>query len=309
LAELIRARGAIINDLPLPKLNVNRVQLTQLFQNLVSNAIHHNEKSVTIKVSAEEQGEDWRFQVSDNGRGIHPEHLQKIFEPFMRLVRKEDPGAGLGLAICKKIVESHGGKIWCTSQPGIGTSFHFTLPKALPTAVPSPNAVMKARLSTAPSLVNTPLTTSSPCTSLVNLLLVDDSRADIEITRYRLIDQPHLQCNFLVARDGEEAIGLLQEGIQQGNPVDIVLFDINMPGTDGFEVLEQIRAEEKMQCVKVVMCTGSTYDKDDEKARSLGAVGYLVKPVKFDHLKSILSQINEIQLREVDKGYTLQRVA
>jgi signal transduction histidine kinase len=106
-------------------------QLVQVLQNLISNAIKFRaDAPPRIHVSAEEREDEWEFAVRDNGIGIDPSHADRIFEIFKRLhTRAEYPGTGIGLAICKKTVERHGGRIWVESQPGQGSTFRFTLPK------------------------------------------------------------------------------------------------------------------------------------------------------------------------------------
>ena len=112
----------------------DEVQLIQLFQNLVANAIKfRSQESTQIQVSAERRGQEWVFAIKDNGIGIAPEHQERIFSIFQRLHhRSEYPGTGIGLAICKKIVERHGGRIWVESQPGKGSTFYFSIPEAEP---------------------------------------------------------------------------------------------------------------------------------------------------------------------------------
>ncbi|WNG23628.1 PAS domain-containing protein [Cystobacter fuscus] len=130
LKTLVDETGASITQGPLPRVMADESQLTQLFQNLVGNSLKfRGPKPPRIRVDAERQGDSWRFTVSDNGIGIEPQYFERIFIIFQRLHNKEDyPGTGIGLAICKKIVERHGGRIGLESHPGQGTVFWFTLP-------------------------------------------------------------------------------------------------------------------------------------------------------------------------------------
>jgi light-regulated signal transduction histidine kinase (bacteriophytochrome) len=105
--------------------------MVQLLQNLVGNAIKfHGAEPPRVQVTAEESGYEWRFAVKDNGIGIDPKYHEKIFVLFQRLHTAEEyPGTGIGLAIAKKIVERHGGRLWVESEEGKGSNFLFTLPK------------------------------------------------------------------------------------------------------------------------------------------------------------------------------------
>jgi PAS domain S-box-containing protein len=127
----VEEASASISYEKLPTVLADEMQLSQLFQNLIGNALKFRSPSVPrINVRAAEKDEEWEFSVTDNGIGIEPQYFERIFMVFQRLHSKgEYPGTGIGLAICKKVVERHGGRIWVTSQPGEGSSFHFTLPK------------------------------------------------------------------------------------------------------------------------------------------------------------------------------------
>lgn len=129
LQTAIEASGAAVTHDPLPTVMADEMQLGQLLQNLISNGVKfRGEDPPRVHVSAEQKGNQWVFSVRDNGIGIDPEHSDRIFSLFQRLhSREEYPGTGVGLALCKKIVELHGGRIWVESQPGRGSTFYFTL--------------------------------------------------------------------------------------------------------------------------------------------------------------------------------------
>jgi light-regulated signal transduction histidine kinase (bacteriophytochrome) len=132
LKPAIDESGAEITFDPLPPVRIHAFQLDQLFQNIIGNAIRYRgEKRPRIHAGAEAEGDAWRFFVRDNGIGIEPEYKEQIFGIFKRLhAFSEYPGTGMGLAICQRIVERAGGRIWVESQPGRGSTFFFTLPGA-----------------------------------------------------------------------------------------------------------------------------------------------------------------------------------
>ena len=134
LAAAIQESGAQIIHDGLPKVMANSSQLQQVFQNLIGNAIKfRGTRSPLIKVSAEKRNAEWVFAISDNGIGIAAEHVDTVFAIFQRLHTKtEYTGNGIGLAICKKIIERLGGRIWIESRPQEGTTFKFTLRDAAP---------------------------------------------------------------------------------------------------------------------------------------------------------------------------------
>jgi len=133
LANLKVAIGeghAVVEHEHLPTVKGDSVQLAQVFQNLIGNAIKfHGKIEPKVHIGADRQNGEWVFQVKDNGIGIDPKNFDRIFVLFQRLhTRQEYPGTGMGLAICKKIIERHGGRIWAESKPNEGATFFFTLP-------------------------------------------------------------------------------------------------------------------------------------------------------------------------------------
>jgi light-regulated signal transduction histidine kinase (bacteriophytochrome) len=130
LGPAIRDEGATVTHGHLPSIVGDRGQMAQLFQNLIGNSMKfHGAEPPRVHISAAETGQGWAVSVSDNGIGIAPAHSDRVFQIFQRLHSREQyPGTGIGLAICQKIVERHGGRIWFDSVPGAGTTFRFTIP-------------------------------------------------------------------------------------------------------------------------------------------------------------------------------------
>jgi len=128
----VKDTNATINYSNLPSLRLYKTPVRQVFQNLISNALkyHKQDQPLVINISAEETSMHWQFAISDNGIGIEEEYFNKIFVLFQRLHNKDEySGTGIGLAVCKKIIENLGGKIWVESEEGQGSTFYFTIPK------------------------------------------------------------------------------------------------------------------------------------------------------------------------------------
>ncbi|MES1199908.1 MAG: response regulator [Pseudomonadota bacterium] len=298
LAELIGERNAVISVDPLPTVQANRARLRQVLQNLIGNAIHHGSGVPQVRVSVADCPDHWLFSVSDNGPGIEEAQRLKIFEPFSRMSKHN--GLGMGLAICKRIVEMHRGAIWCDADDGGGAVFRFTLPKAEPDN-------SRVAPSSAPAAAPTPLPMSR--SNLATILLVDDNQAAIELARITLVEQSKLQCRILSATSGQDALALLQERHDGHADVDLILLDINMPRMDGFEVLAELAKSALPLNPPVIMCSTSSYDKDKERAEALGAVGYVEKPPQLRHLQPILNSILGLRLEPQSNGKALLRVA
>jgi signal transduction histidine kinase len=133
LYDLINETGAAVTWDELPVVQGDEAQLGQVFQNLAGNAIKYARPGVppAIHLSAAREESDWLIRVQDNGMGIDPQYFDLIFAPFKRLHGRDIPGTGIGLAVCRRIIEAHGGRIWVESAPGEGSTFSIALP-ALP---------------------------------------------------------------------------------------------------------------------------------------------------------------------------------
>lgn len=131
LSQMTVEKKATVRCQPLPVINADRTQIMQLFQNLLTNAMtFHSAGPCVVEVESREEKEAYLFSVRDNGIGIEPQYYDRIFSIFQRLnPRNKYPGTGIGLSICKRIVERHGGRIWVESQPGKGSTFFFTIPQ------------------------------------------------------------------------------------------------------------------------------------------------------------------------------------
>jgi len=130
LDEAIKESGADVDIGPLPEVNGDASQLLQLFQNLIGNALkYRGERRPLVRIGATRDDSGWVFHVQDNGIGIATRHRERIFEIFQRLHdQSRYAGTGIGLAVCRRIVEAHGGRIWVDSEAGVGSTFRFHLP-------------------------------------------------------------------------------------------------------------------------------------------------------------------------------------
>lgn len=132
LSSAIEESGAVITHDHLPTILGDKIHLAQLMQNLIGNAIkYRRDTPPRIHVAAGPRGNDWVLSVADNGEGIDPQFQSQVFGLFKRLHGQDNPGSGIGLAICKRIVERHGGRIWVESEAGKGSTFYFTLPAVM----------------------------------------------------------------------------------------------------------------------------------------------------------------------------------
>ena len=245
LDGVIQATGAVVERGRLPVVMIQRIHLLQLFQNIVGNALKYraeDQPRICVwaqPVSAEQNNPVWRFNIRDNGIGIEPRFAQHIFGVFKRLHSGHDkyPGTGIGLAICQKIVERYGGRIWS-----------------------NPKAQEKDRSSRSPS----------PPPKPVRVVLAEDNPGDVFLidTALRL---EHLDVELIVERDGEKMLQLL-EAVEAGQAAcpDIVLMDLNLPKYGGDVLLQRMRTGRICAGVPVIIVTSSPTPPTITPLRSAG---------------------------------------
>ena len=250
-------RHRVVIDLPpdLPQVLADRERIVQVLNNLLANAARYSPESSPIRVEAAREGVHVAIAVSDEGHGLTPERLAKLFRKYAR-DGERSAGGGLGLAICKGLVEAHGGRIRAESGgPGQGARFTFTLPAADDTG----GAAASAERSRA--------ALHSDDGERTRILVVDDDPETLRFVRDALGEAGYAP---LVAGDHEDLVHVLEK-----EKPALVLLDLMLPGTDGIELMEQVPG---LSDVPVVFISG--YGRDETIARALeaGAEDYIVKP-------------------------------
>ncbi|MDO7884590.1 ATP-binding protein [Hymenobacter cheonanensis] len=252
-------------------------RLSQVLVNLVGNALKFTQRGhvhVRSQVLAQTDADlTLRVEVADSGPGIAADKLDAIFELFTQespAIQRQYGGSGLGLSICRALVQRMGGTLHVASQPGVGSTFTLvlTLPKALPTLRP---AVPVAAPSRAGSLAG------------LRVLLVDDNELNRHVARYLLA---HWGTALHEAHDGPAALALLE-----AQAFDVVLLDIEMPGLSGLEVLARLRQhpDPRRAATPAIAFTANTLPADTERYRAAGFADCLLKPFAEDDLHRQLS--------------------
>ncbi|MDH4135530.1 MAG: GAF domain-containing protein [Anaerolineae bacterium] len=254
----------------LPIVRADGTRLRQVILNLLSNAAKFTEEGqITLRAWADD--EQITVSVEDTGIGILPEHQATIFEEFRQVdasTTRRTGGTGLGLAISRHFVEMQGGRLWVESEPGVGSTFTFTLPVAGPAPVAEPELADLA---------------IDPSRKLI--LAVEDDEGAISIYKRYLEKRGY---KVVGLRQGEQAVRWAREL----SPYAIIL-DALLPDKDGWTVLEELKSSRETHQIPVIICTII----DDEEARglSLGAADYLVKPILEEDLLQSLQRLEERQ--------------
>ena len=251
------------------------LRLRQVIVNLVGNAIkftEHGEVVLRVRADAPVSGNtQLRFSVTDTGIGIPPEKQTVIFEAFSQAdssTTRRHGGTGLGLAISAQLVALMGGSIWVDSQPGQGSSFHFT----------AQFAVQEPGMEKPPALGRT--LTDLP------VLIVDDNATNRRILHEVLTSW---RMRPITIESGAAGLAILEESLRADQPFSVVLLDGHMPDMDGFAVAERIHRDRRYGGLKVVLLTSAGQPEDVARCRKLGISAYLTKPIKQSELFDVIT--------------------
>ncbi len=278
--ESSRDKGVLFNidvhgDVP-DLLIGDPLRLGQVLMNLLSNALKFTSQGeITVIIRCLEKTEEnarLRVQVRDSGIGIPPEKISAIFNAFEQAdgsTTRQYGGTGLGLTICKKLVQMMGGEISVESRPGIGSTFCFELPVRLPTA--SPVSITEA------------LDFSGK-----RILVVDDEKYLVELMREILESHGF---SVVSANRPSEALHILREETIPVSSFDLILLDLMLPEQDGISTAKIIRGERRLRDIPIIILTGMGTDLEEQRARQAGVNGFLRKPVSRILL---LNSINDI---------------
>jgi CheY-like chemotaxis protein len=251
----------------LPTVIGDRDRLIQVVINLISNAVKFT-PSGTVTGSARRDGDHVVVSIADTGVGIAPEDQERVFEQFRQAgdtLTDKPRGTGLGLPICREIVEHHGGRIWVESRVGVGSTFSFTLPV--------PAAETSRADAGEPIAAGVGRNGSEVADGTRRVLVVEDDAGTRELVRQALEANGYL---VEVAPDGKKALEAVA-----ANPPALVILDVMLPVLDGFSVVERMKAELPNGGPPVVMLT---IVDEPERAARLGVESYLHKPFDTDEL-------------------------
>jgi signal transduction histidine kinase/CheY-like chemotaxis protein len=249
----------------LPSIDADEERILEVLENLLGNAVKFTPAGGTVTLGASARGGEVTIWVRDNGPGLSPEQLSHLFDRFWQGTKGDRRGAGLGLTICRAIVETHGGRIWAESQESNGTTVSFT--------VPTRGGAPKRH-----------------DTGVANILLVDD-RPENLLSLKAILERPEYR--LLTASNGEEALRLtLRETFA------LALIDVAMPGMDGFEVAIHLKELARSRDIPIIFITAFGDDPEEiHKAYSAGGADYLVKPLDTEIVRKKVAVFVDLSRR------------
>lgn len=276
-----RVELRLSEKLTAPAIRTDPTRLRQVMLNLLSNAVKFTRDgavTMTIAEVARRGTALLRVEISDTGIGIDPSSMNKLFRPFSQVdasISRKYGGTGLGLTICKQIVEALGGEIGVSSTKGEGSTFWFEIP------------MVAADEPTTGSLVSAPQMATVEALPILNILLVEDNVVNQQVAAGFL---RHLGQHVLIANDGFEAIAAIEQ-----HRFDLVLMDMQMPNLDGIEATRRIRAMPGVSTdLAIIAMTANASDDDRLRCREAGMNAFQSKPVTMPQLRKIVADTRKI---------------
>ncbi len=278
VAERIKAKDLrfeinVEPDLPGQYLG-DPLRLTQVLTNLVTNAVKFTDSGlISLEIGLEDQARDGDgevgllISVTDTGIGISPEEMGQLFKPFSQAdssITRRYGGTGLGLVLCRKLVELMGGRIWCESLPGQGSTFIFTVRLGLPLAASQPAARPAKKVSP----LNLELAEKLKG---LKVLLAEDNELNQLVVKELL---KKVGLSLRIANNGREAVELLKR-----EPFDLVLMDVQMPEMDGISATREIRGQTRFRDLPIIAMTAHAMSGDREKSLKAGMNDHITKPI------------------------------
>ena len=252
-------------------------RIEQVIRNLLANAISYGGKrDIDITISSE--SDKLKFKVSDHGVGIPEKELNEIFKIFFQSSATDNNagGTGIGLSICKSIIEDHDGKIWAENNKDVGCSFIFELP------------IVRGKTTIAAPEKKSPATNLAPITKETKekpvILVIDDEQAIRMVSSLVL---GSMGFDVMTADGGKQGLEVLAENIDK---IDVVLLDMMMPDIHGLEVLKTIKTEAKLKHIPVYIYSGIKNQEEVDKAQLLGASGFIIKTASAEEMKKELAE-------------------
>jgi hypothetical protein len=268
----VRLEVALADDLP--HVRADDLRLRQVLINLVSNAIKYNHPGGSVRLSAVANRGRVRFEIADTGVGIALEYHSALFQPFQRLGAEHThvEGTGIGLAICKRLVEAMRGSIGCVSELGKGSTFWVELPA-------------ETGIAEAPEVAEAALVAAAPRATAggYTLLYVEDNPANLRLMEHLMSTLPGVA--MLSAPTPQ--LGLDLAGAHRP---DVIILDLNLPGMSGYEMLARLKGMPELGNVPIMALTAAALQKDIERGLAAGFFRYLTKPID---VKVFLAAVDE----------------
>ena len=259
-------------------IEADKERIMQVIRNLIINAIKFSLEDNVIKLNLALEDNMVTFSIRDNGCGIPNGELNEIFQPFAQSTRTKTKagGTGLGLAICREIISEHRGKIWAENNKDHGSIFYFSIPLV------HKNESKKIKIiTTDPAIENIPKKESA------TILIVDDESVCLDTMEMIVLSTKH---KLIKAAGGKTGLEILKS---HNNQIDLILLDLMMPDMYGLNVLYEIKKDEKLKNIPVVLQTGVSDRSEIDKALKYGAVAYIKKPYQRQEVLSVIDKFSK----------------